>query len=301
MDDALARFGGDYRRFFDRARQLHRWLPARWRLRAAEGLGARYSPYLTHRDAIVGAMTSALGLSEADARRAWRRWLASHGAFAMGIYDYGRLDAGWLRRSLRVEQPQVLDDIVRRGGLVLTYHTHHHNTLGCVLGLSGCEIWGLAASSEGSPLYPYIGPEIERINHGSAAHFGGGRYLFTDEPRTLVRETRRLLAERRVIVSLGDFSQGGDTRGKPGGRFHDRWICPPSGAVTLALKTGAAIYAAALYLHEGRLHLQATELTARTDTATVLQSYFDVLAHTVARHPWSWQGWDWYLTLPTAE
>jgi hypothetical protein len=161
-------------------------------------------------------------------------------------------------------------------------------------------ITGLAASATGSPLYPYIGDAIERINGGSARHFGGGDYLYTDEPRTLVRETRRLLTERKVIVSLGDFSQGADVQGQPAGRFHGRLICPPSGAVGIALKTGAALHAAALYLDEGRLRLRLQALQDRTDTTSVLQQYYDFLAQTVARHPWSWQGWDWYHTLPEA-
>lgn len=301
MDEALQRFGTDYRRFFDRAQQLHRWVPALLWPAAARRLGGRLSPYLTHREAVVGSMQRALGLDDAQAEAAWQRWLASHGFFGLTVYDYGRLDAAWLRRTVLVEDPAALRAVVEGGGLVLTYHTHHHNTLGCVLGLSGCHITGLAASAAGSPLHPFIGEVIDRINHGSARHFGGGDYLYTDEPRTLVRETRRLLAERKVIVSLGDFSQGAAVGDPPAGCFHGRRICPPSGAVEIALRTGAALHAAALYLDGDRLRLRLQALPGRRDTAQVLQQYFDFLAETVARHPWSWQGWDWYHGFPRAD
>jgi lauroyl/myristoyl acyltransferase len=286
----------DFRRMFkvaSWAARLGPLLPAS----LASSIGVHFSPYRPRHQAIQAAMAAALHLPAEQADLAWRRWLSSHGLFALTVHRYGRLSKQWLARQVVVDNPDGLLEVVQRGGMVLTAHTHHHNTLGCVLGLAGCHITGLAAPTLSSPLYPYLGDLMERINAGSASHFGGGAYLFTDEMKTLVRESRRLLAEGKVIVSLCDFSQA------PGGakdervRFLGRVLFPPTGSLELAMRSGVPIHVALLFPCDGRLKLEIEKLDSTGTTQDVLQRYFDVLARTVTRYPWAWQGWDWFDTL----
>jgi len=297
-DPALPQFAGDYRRLLGAAEWAERLLPEALHPIAARWLAERWSPYLARRQTIVSAFTGALGLDESGARVVWQQWLQSHGLFALTVFRYGRLSRRWLDEQVSVSDPALLSRVVRDGGLVMTYHTHHHNTLGCVLGLSGCHITGLAESPAKSPLYPFLGEYVERINRGSASHFGGGDYLFTDQIRTLVQTTRRLLQEGKVIVSLSDFDQGGSSPGAAVCRFLGRRICPPAGAVEMALAAGAPIYSAAMFPVRGRFVFDIREISTRKDAREVLQQYFFHLESVVRTHPWAWQGWDWYHALP---
>lgn len=298
MDDSFKTFAEEYRRFFAVAARCSRLLPQWAEPAVAAFVGRRFSPYRAHAATTQASMREGLRLSETEASDVWQRWLASHGLFALTVYRYGRLSTRWLQREVKVDDPDALRRIVEQGGLVLTGHTHHHNTLGCVLGLSGCHITGLAASAVGSPLYPYIGDVIERINNGSASHFGGGSYLFTDELKTLVRESKRIYAEGKVIVSLCDFSQGGDVRDLPRIDLFGRTVCPPTGAIEMAQRSQVPIHAAFLFPEQGRLRLRIRRVDGHGGPAGVLQRYFEFLATVVAASPWAWQGWDWFHTLP---
>jgi lauroyl/myristoyl acyltransferase len=298
MED-IVRFAADYQRMFGAARWAARLGPLVG-ASLAPTIGGRFSPYRPRGTAIKAAMAGALGLSDEQADRAWRRWLASHGLFACTVYRYGHLDAGWLARKVRVGAPQALQEIVAHGGLVLTGHTHHHNTLGCVLGLAGCHITGLAAPALGSPLYPYLGDIIERINGGSALHFGGGGYLFTDELKTLVRESKRLLSQGKVIVSLCDFSQGPLLDTQPAIRFLGKLVNAPAGSIEIAQQVGVPIYAAFLFPQGKRFTFTTRKLDSSGSASLVLKQYFDALADVLRASPWAWQGWEWFDTLPPA-
>lgn len=297
-DNLVMQFAGDYLRLLRASAWAERLLPEALQPRAALWLAERLSPYVARREPIVSAFSGALGIDPARADETWRRWLQSHGLFALTVFRYGRLSRRWLERQVSVSDPAVLARAVRDGGLVMTYHTHHHNTLGCVLGLSGCHITGLAESPSKSPLYPFLGEYIERINTGSASHFGGGDYLFTDQVRTLVQSMRRLLEEKKVIVSLSDFTQAQVAPGTPVCRFLGRRISPPTGAVEIALRTEAPIYSAAMFPERHGFRFEILEVTRRDNAGDVLQQYFEHLEDIVRRHPWAWQGWDWYHALP---
>jgi hypothetical protein len=304
MDPDFERFATDYQRFFAVARRWASWArfgPTSSDFWLCGPLGKRFSPYRPRGASTMASMRAALGLDDRQAQSAWQLWLASHGLFALTVYRYGTLSKRWLQHQLLVDQPEALRAIVAQGGLVLTGHTHHHNTLGSVLGLSGCHITGLASSATGSPLYPYIGEVIEQINNGSARHFGGGSYLYTDELKTLVRETKRLYADRKVIVSLCDFSQSAPGADAPSVTLLGRELQPPTGAIDLAQRFGVPIHAAFLFPHGRQLRLVMRRLDASAPAGIVLQQYFDTLAQTLSAFPWSWQGWDWFHTLPSAD
>lgn len=298
-DPALRRFAADYRRLLRAAAWAERLLPARWHPWAASFIAERWSPYLARRAAVVSAVAGGLGIDDTQADLVWRRWLQSHGLFAITVFRYGALSRRWLKEQVTVSDPAALARAVRDGGLVMTYHTFHHNTLGCVLGLSGCHITGLAESPGKSPLYAELGEYIERINTGSASHFGGGDYLFTDRVRTLVENMRRLLEEGKVIVSLSDFAQPVSAADAPRCRLLGKWLSPPTGAVEIAIRMNAPIYSAAMFPVDDRWQFDIRQMSSSASAQIVLDQYCQHLEEVVRRHPWAWQGWDWYHALPS--
>ena len=245
-------------------------------------------------------MQKALVLSAEQADAAWHEWLGSHGLFALTAVDYGHLSTRWLEREVSIAEPALLQQIVQHGGFVLSCHSFHHNTLGCVFGLAGGHSSMLVASARSSPYYAQIGPFIERINSGSATHFGGGSCLFTDDPSAALAQTDALLAQGKIVISLCDVpratgGEGGANRASA--QLLGKTICPQAGALDLAVKRGAPIFAALLYPKHGRLVLQLQSLHGIQNTASALQQYFDFLARALMGAPSCWQGWDWYDTL----
>lgn len=300
-DAASLRFARACRRFYRVAAGLARVTPAsadRW---LAPMLGRRLSPYRPQAEAIRGAMRAALGLGDRAAEHAWQRWLASSGWFGLTAWRYGQWSPGWLASHVSVDDPQLLRRLAEGGGLVLTYHTHHQNTLAAALGLAGCPISPLAESPSASPLHPHIGDIVEHINAESARHFRGGGYLFTDRKHQLVRETWRLLAGGKVVLSLCDFARPGAACGDPGAPLLGRVIRPPLGAIEIALRERVPIVAAVMLPEGDRYRLRLQPLASDGGVVRVLQQYGGYLEALVREQPWAWQGWDWYLALPVAE
>lgn len=295
MDDRQLAFALASRRFFSGAEWLSRWPGAHVRL--ARRWGRLASPYRADLPVLVQSYMQAYGASAAVAQQLSQQWLASHGLFARSIFDYHRMDASWVQRHVHTDPADGLDRLREHGGLVLSYHSHHHNTLGIVLGQSGIPIWGVAATEKASPMAPYTGRFMRIINGQSEAKFAGGRYLFTDEPRALLRGLKQAFAHKHAVVSLCDNPlPSGD---HPPVRFRGRCFHVGSGVVEQALAQGAHITLALLCpdLHGAyRLHLKP--LHDPQSPHAVLQTYFDFLDEVVRETPWAWQGWHWYSGLP---
>lgn len=273
-------------------------MPSRWEPDFIYALGRRLNPFQLFGEKIRRAMRLALPHDLVDI--SWRNWLNSNVRFVLDFLNYGALDASWLKREVVIENPELLASLRRSGGLLLTYHTHHQNTLCCALGLGGIKISAIAASPEVSPLFPFIGRWAQRVNSDSVKHFGGGSYLFTDNLRALLRATRKILAEGDVVLCLCDFHQ--PKLGAPSGaRLFDRFISPPTGTIDLAVKHGAPVYAAMFAPINGRLVLQLKRLDASGGAVSIVAGYFSFLESSILTNPACWQGWEWFEDLPPAE
>ena len=259
-------------------------------------VGRWANPYLLHCVEIKSAMSTRF--SPDKVRRAWLGWLDSHALFTLDFLHYDMFDADWLRRCVKVENPGLLESLRQSGGLLLTYHTHHQNTMCCALGLSGCKVSAIASAPEDSPMFAYIGRWAQRVNVGSEKHFRGGRYLFTNDKRQLARSIRQCLRGKKVLVSLCDFHQ--PTAQSPQGYILGRVLSPPTGAIGVALKHGVPIYAAMFAPQSGQLRLQLTRLDAKGGLPAIISDYLAFLASCVLDNPCCWQGWDWFheLALP---
>lgn len=296
MSADFARFAARYRRFLHGLETADRLCPAFARDLCAKAWGRLASPYRLHAGKIVAAMQAGLGLSDAAVLTAWRRWRESHGQFGLSIFSYPQWTPAMLDHGVHCDDPALLRRAAASGGLLLTYHSHHHNSLFCLFGFAGAKISVLAASEEGSPLYPAIGRYIHMVNRGSALHFSGGDYLFTDNLRSLVKEVKTVFDAGGMVASLCDFNGGQQPYALLGHQ-----LAPPTGAITLALKQGVPIYAAIMYGGYGpQPVVRLRELDASGDEAGVVRQYLDFLVDIVRQAPGAWQGWDWFGDLPPA-
>lgn len=241
-----------------------------------------------------------LALPGVPVEQTWHNWLNSHVQFVLDFLSYKTLDKVWLKHKVHIDDPESVTLLRESGGLLLTYHTHHQNTLCCALGLSGINISAIAALPERSPLFPFIGRWAQQVNTESAKHFGGGSYIFTDNLRILLRTTRKILAEGDVVLCLCDFHQ--PKPGIPSGAiFFDRFISPPTGTIEIAVKHGAPVYAAIFAPENGSLVLRIKRLDDSGGVDAIIKGYFSFLESNIRTNPACWQGWEWFEDLPLAE
>jgi hypothetical protein len=283
------------RRFFQGAQWLsclpgqHVKLSRRW--------GRMASPYVADRAQLELSYVQAFGATPQLAQEFTNQWLASHGLFASSIFSYPSMGPEWVKHKVKVERPEVLESLKAQGGLVLSYHTHHHNTLGIVLGQSGVPTWGVAATEKASPMAPYTGRFMRIINGESEAKFGGGKYLFTDEPRNLLRGLKQAFSSQHAVVSICDNPAPANDEAPV--NFRRKQFHVGTGVVDLALEQGVPITLALLCANLlGGYELRLKQVKNPDSVHDVLQTYFDFLDEIVLKMPWAWQGFHWYSGLP---
>ena len=285
------------RRFFQGAQWLSR-LPGQ-QVKLSRRWGRMASPYVEDRAQLELSYVQAFGATPQVAKELTDQWLASHGLFATSIFSYKRMSPEWVQQYVKIEKPDVMKSLQDQGGLVLSYHSHHHNTLGIVLGQSGVPTWGVAATEKASPMAPYTGRFMRIVNGESEAKFGGGKYLFTDEPRNLLRGLKQAFSSQHAVVSICDnpVPQGDDAPLV----FRGKQFFVGAGVVDMALSQNVPITLALLCPDlRGSYELRLQALPSGLSSHQVLQAYFDFLSECVAQMPWAWQGWHWYSGLSPA-
>jgi lauroyl/myristoyl acyltransferase len=297
MDPKELAFAIASRRFFQGAQWLSR-LPGQ-QVKLSRRWGRMASPYAADRAQLELSYVQAFGATPQVAKELADQWLASHGLFATSIFSYKRMSPEWVQQYVKIEKPDVMKSLQAQGGLVLSYHSHHHNTLGIVLGQSGVPTWGVAATEKASPMAPYTGRFMRIINGESEAKFGGGKYLFTDEPRNLLRGLKQAFSNQHAVVSICDnpVPQGDDASLG----FRGKQFFVGAGVVDMALSQNVPITLALLCPDlRGGYELRLQALPSGLSSHQVLQAYFDFLSECVAQMPWAWQGWHWYSGLSPA-
>lgn len=298
MDPETLEFTLRYRRFMRMTEALARLAPGATQPMLARALGRHASPYRMRAGSMQAAMRTALALEPDALRRAWRAWLENHGLFAVSVFHYASLAKGWLRERIRVASPELLDELATTGGLVMTYHCHHQNTLAALIGARCGNLTALAARAEIAPSYPILGSHIDRINLDSARWFGTGRYLFNDNLRAVVRESRALLANKKILLALCDTDW--PMPASTAIAIFGRWFRPPTGAITIARRLGVPMLAAIMVPDGNRLVLHLHRLPAQDDLAEILAAYVSFLESHARNAPACWQGWEWWGHLPVA-
>lgn len=297
MDPKELAFAIASRRFFQGAQWLS-CLPGQ-QVKLSRRWGRMASPYVADRAQLELSYVQAFGATPQVAKELTDQWLASHGLFATSIFSYKRMSPEWAQQYVKIEKPDVMQSLQAKGGLVLSYHSHHHNTLGIVLGQSGVPTWGVAATEKASPMAPYTGRFMRTINGESEAKFGGGKYLFTDEPRNLLRGLKQAFSSQHAVVSICDnpVPQGDDAPLV----FRGKQFFVGAGVVDMALSQNVPITLALLCPDlRGSYELRLQALPSGLSSHQVLQAYFDFLSECVVQMPWAWQGWHWYSGLSPA-
>jgi lauroyl/myristoyl acyltransferase len=271
----------------------HRCLPRRWHPRAAAAIAGQFSPELPEALKIWRGLQQFSQCSDAQAHRALAQWYANQGAAAIELHDYPSLDVRWAREQVQLDNPAALADIVARGGLVLTYHSHHHNRLGAYLGLSGTTVWGIAATEENSLWKPWTGRWVRLINGGSERLFGGGRYLFTDQMRELLLASRAALKRGETVVTLADNAS--DSPSAIPVTLAGRTLPLATGMIDLALAAGAPISFALFYSDlAGQHRCRLASAHAVADAAGIADQYAAQLMTWLQEDAYAWQGWLWW-------
>jgi len=261
-------------------------------------LARHLNPYRTFAQTIATTLSGAF--PERPAQTLWNDWLDNHTRFVMDFLDYEAITPHWVERNVQIGAPDCVAQIRQSGGLLLTYHTHHQNTLCCILGELGIRISPIGAAPEDSPLFPLIGTWARRVNADSEKHFRGGSYLFTNDLRRLTRQMHTELRDRHVVLSLCDFHQP-ESASPQGATLSNRTITPPVGAIQTALKHMAPIYVAYLGKENRTLRLDMARLQADGGIPGVVAQYLQYLEQRIQASPATWQGWEWFGTLPSLE
>ena len=261
-------------------------------------LGRRLSPFNIYTDKVIRSIGLALpGHNTGDIWDIWNKWRDSHIQFLLDFLIYRKLGAAWLQNSVYCSDEAALEALQQSGGLLLTYHTHHQNTMCCMFGLKGMKVSAVAASPADSPLFPHIGKWAVRVNTDSAMHFNGGSYIFTNNLRGLLNTTRQCLVKGEVLVSLCDFHQP-KTEPASSGTLFGRCISPPTGVIEIALKYQVPIFVALFAPVKGKHCLHIAQLTAASHVDVVVDQYFSFLESNIRANPACWQGWEWFEDLP---
>jgi len=294
MTDPISHFGKRYRRFLLLFGLLSPFIPLIFRSIIQKTIGRLMSPFNNQSEKFKSTLLTSL--PGCDSEALWGEWRDSHTAFVMDFMNYRHLDKRWLEKHVTVENPVLLQQLKVNGGLLLTYHTHHQNTLCCALGLAGCKVSAVAAAPENSPLFPLIGKWARLVNSTSAQHFRGGDYFFTNDLRSLSRSVREALCDSNTLVCLADFSQSGSNAIEA--ILLGKRISPPTGIIEIALKLQTPIYVALFAPVQGKLTLRIAQLAPNIGLKQLIEEYFLFLENSIALNPSCWQGWEWYADLP---
>ena len=291
----LRRFASRYLLLLRLLRAWRAFTPAGFRPNCVFTLTRHLNPYQT----LAWKIAVALGdeFPERPSRLLWNEWLDNHTRFVMDFLDYDAVTPRWVEKNVEIANPECVAQIRQTGGLLLTYHTHHQNTLCCILGELGIRISPIGAAPEESPLYPLIGKWARRVNADSEKHFRGGSYLFTNDLRKLTRQMHAELRDRHVVLSLCDFHQP-ESASPRGTTLRKREISPPVGAIQTALKNETPVYVAYLGKVDRKLRLDMARLQTDGGIPGVVALYLRYLEQRIQASPPTWQGWEWFGNLP---
>lgn len=271
------------------------WLPGPLGARAIAHANRRHGP---QRDAFPGfaRFLAHLGLPADTFPLLWRRCQTSHAQLFRNLALH-RHRIGRIRREILSHDPdweRLLGE--RNGVLVLQAHNDFQHTLCAVLGDAGLRLRVLAVAETESPLYPLIGPQIERMHRDCACHFQGGNYLFVGAEGNPVRALNSALTDGECVISLHDTPAPAGMR-HAGVPFLGRTVRLPSGAIELALRRQIPVYFAQMvWLEEKRgYHLFVRALNPEPDTP--LAAYARALEALIRAYPWAWNGWQWFEQL----
>ena len=224
------------------------------------------------------------------ARMVWYKYLQNQGIFLANIFLHKTLDQHWLKKHVRIDNPELLSLLNDTGGLILTWHTQYQHTLCVTLGLLGLKLNVLASAPEESEYYLDLKKYIDLLHIETANKFSG-QYLFYRTNNTFKRQLYRILSHNQILISLNDNFVPGNR--SVGVTFLKQNINVQHGTVDLALHLKKPIITALPYFSGNHLILKLTQLDTRQDIQTIMQMYMNILEAELQKQPELWEGWHW--------
>ncbi|RYF84114.1 MAG: hypothetical protein EOO29_00790 [Comamonadaceae bacterium] len=273
------------------------WMPWRWKVALGCWRGRR-SSFLRLREAAIGErLRRTLALDATQAQREFESLCASSGLAMHMVPHLPRLDARWIERNVIHEGQDGRDALHAEGGVVLTHHSYHHNLLAsCFKG------WDLAAYPVANPpaafgeddfLYRFT---VDLNQKTEANLIGGGRFLYVDDRRALLKGIRQALVQRQVLYVLCDFDEDA-----PGNRHHaflGGQLRIPTGVLkAVVAQSDAPVYFAGFRFDVAAKRYRLGWQRLARDPASpggcegLDAAYVAALQAWIQAHPHAWQGW----------
>lgn len=238
-------------------------------------------------------MVRYLNLSATKARKESLICTKNFGLAFLNIFFYEKMDKKWIEKNFHYENKALVTEIVQEGGVLITFHTYHHNTLGCFFGILGAKVLGISAAKnpehDNEKIRKY---HIDIMHKKSEQKFGGGRYLFLNNLKDVVRGVNKGLEENSLIIGLSDFPARNKTIKV---KFLEEEIHIQRWLFDIASSKKNNVYFGLL---EGRSITEKLNLhLARANPGNaeeLAQQYIDFLASKISENPACWQGWEWF-------
>jgi len=292
-------FWGIYLRLLFQITHLVALLPLGYHTqnRLAYKLGSLFSPWRQIRPILLHCFQTALGVNYSEAKHILNQWEASKGLATLDIYRYAGMNKEWVKRFVEIDEPEILDKIVKSGGLVLTYHTFHQHTLAIILGLYGIKLTTVSAPVKNLPYSRYTGRYQHLRLTASEKKFSGGHYIYTDNIRNMIKSVNAAFSKGDALLVLSDTHHI-DSTYSPMNFLGQSIKINAAGILRMTKSAEVPVYFALIYpdfLGKYRIHLKS--IGPLTDLKQGAQAYFSFFEKHLRKAPWAWQGWWWYPTM----
>lgn len=274
------------------------WMPWRWKVALGCRRGRSHSFLRLREAAIVARLQRVLGVDEVVARQELDALCASSGLAMHMVPHLPRITSEWIGRYVIHEGDDGRDTLRQQGGLVLTHHSYHHNLLAsCFRG------WGLGAYPVANPptafgdddfLYRFT---VDLNAKTEANLIDGGRFLYVNDRRALLKGIRQALDRRQVVYVLCDFDE--DAPGNRSHPFLGGHLRVPSGVLRLvAQEPEVPVFFAGFRFDVSalRYRLGWRQLVRESGTEGGCHgldaAYVRALQAWIQAHPHAWQGWE---------
>ena len=296
----MSLFFSEYNRTFWLWSLLAKFGHSPYTLKLAGWVGNSFSQRKTAQLVVKNNMMRYLHLSETEAEKNACDWYKNFGYSGLSVFFYKSMNSCWWNKRLAIsdEQKNLLTKLKKHGGLMLSFHSHHHhNTLGSFLGIMGCDISPVSAAKNPEFDHPKIRKyHIGVIHDDSEKNFGQGRYLYFSKLKPLIHEAQKALAQGHVVASAAcdyPFDKGK----KISVMFLGQRILAYRWLFDLGKKSNKPMYAGMLTsdfdkFSKQQFCLDIFQLQGDT-TEAVCQDYFNHLERIIKNKPYSWQGWEW--------
>lgn len=244
-------------------------------------------------DTIKRNLVFGLKLSDKQAEKERSICVKNFALSFLNIFSYKKMNRRWIDKNIICDQKDLLNSIINDGGMLMTFHSYHHNTMGCFFGILGAKVLGISAAKnpehDNAVIRHY---HINIMHNHSEKHFGGGHYLFLKDLKQTLKGIKKGLQEKALIIGSADFPAQNRTVTV---NFLGQNVAIQRWLFDIAIENQKNIYFGILEGREvtDKLAIHLKKATANS-TETLAQQYMDFLSERIGKNPACWQGWEWF-------